>query len=200
MKAPVVTTRVSATCGEARRVLDTRRIRHLPVVEQGRLAGIVSDRDLRGAPPDLRIGDVMTRAVVTAAPETPVEEAALLLLSRKVGALPVVRKGDLVGIFTETDALGALVDLLRVRTGTRIEVAVGERPDALAQVTHALRELGPAMARLLSAVVAPGRSGDAGSSVLILRIETDRPGEVIAALRREGFELRSVPGSGRCEA
>jgi len=189
MTESLIAAEAATTCGEARGLLHAHGIRHLPVVDRGRLVGIVSDRDLARAPAVVPLGDVMTRRVVTASPEAPVEDAALLLVTHRIGALPVVREGALVGIFTETDALHALVDLLRVRGGARIELAVGAVPDALGRVMRSLRGLGEGDARLLSAAV----TSDRGAPVLVLRIETDRAGAVVAALRRAGFEIRAVP-------
>lgn len=188
MAESLITAEAGTTSGEARDLLVTHGIRHLPVVDGSRLAGIVSDRDLARAPASVPLGDVMTRRVVTS-PETPVEDAALLLVTHKIGALPVVREGALVGIFTETDALRALVDLLRVQSGARIELAVGAVPDALGRVMRSLRALGEGGARLLSAA----ETTDRGAPVLVLRIETGRPAAVVAALRRAGFEIRAVP-------
>jgi acetoin utilization protein AcuB len=103
-------------------MMRTRRIRHLPVLDrEDGLVGIVTDRDLRqvlfdpvmqaraGALADalktVRVRDVMTWAVLTVQPETPLRDAARLMHERKVGALPVVSGGRVVGILSETDVL-----------------------------------------------------------------------------------------------
>lgn len=122
---------VSVTPDESFRAVMTlirqKGIRHLPVVEGRRVVGIVTDRDLRQAAPSgatslsihelhyllekLTVREVMTKQVVTVRPEQTVEEAALLLLGRRIGGLPVVRDGELVGIITETDILHAFLQL-----------------------------------------------------------------------------------------
>jgi acetoin utilization protein AcuB len=110
---------------EAREVMRRKVIRHLLVTEGDRLVGIVTDRDIRLNLPSpatslsvweinylltkLTVGDVMTKAVITVEPERPIEEAARLMLERRIGALPVVSEGGLVGILTETDLLRAFV-------------------------------------------------------------------------------------------
>jgi CBS domain-containing protein len=94
-------------------------IRHLVVVDGDRVTGIVSNRDLRRLLEDPthqpRLADpirrIMTEDPVTVAPETPVTEAARLLLERKIGALPVREGDDVIGIFTTSDALEALLAL-----------------------------------------------------------------------------------------
>lgn len=105
--------------------------RHLPIVDDGALIGIVSDRDLREAAPSdatalsrqeltyllsrLRVKDVMTTPVITARPGEPAETAALRMRENKVGALPVTDGDRLVGIVTTDDMLGALVTMLKAQ-------------------------------------------------------------------------------------
>jgi acetoin utilization protein AcuB len=105
-------------------------VRHLPVVDaDGALVGIVTDRDLRqvvfapsiqerlggsvDALKDLTIRDVMTWSVVTARPDMSIREAASVLHERKIGALPVVERGRVVGMLTERDVLRAFATILR---------------------------------------------------------------------------------------
>jgi CBS domain-containing protein len=94
-------------------------IRHLLVMEGSRLVGIVSNRDLRrlllgDVRPSLAepVGRIMTDDPVTVAPETPVTEAARVLLEAKIGCLPVRDGDDVVGIFTTSDALDALLSVV----------------------------------------------------------------------------------------
>lgn len=111
----------------AMHVIRQKGIRHLPVVEGKRLVGIVTDRDLRQAAPSgatslsihelhyilekLTIREIMTKEVVSVRPDQTVDDAALLLLGHRIGGLPVVREGELVGIITETDILQAFLQL-----------------------------------------------------------------------------------------
>jgi len=123
-----------APLGTAIDVMRIKEIRHLPVVdESGELMGIITDRDLRQAVftpaiaeylslraqrrlrgigqalDDLRVKDAMTWVVVTTHPQATVSHAALLMFERRVGCLPVVEHGKLVGILTERDLLKALI-------------------------------------------------------------------------------------------
>jgi acetoin utilization protein AcuB len=110
------------------RLFHQKGIRHLPVVVEGkRLVGILTDRDVRQAAPSgaagqtvheaqnilekVTVREIMTKDVVTVGPDQTVEDAALLLLSHRIGGLPVVRDGELVGIITETDILQAFLQL-----------------------------------------------------------------------------------------
>jgi CBS-domain-containing membrane protein len=88
------------------------RIRHLVVTENGRIAGILSERDLSGpSGSDVRgriVRDLMTPDVVSAGPHTPLARAAELMLKRLIGCLPILEDGRLVGIVTATDVLDEL--------------------------------------------------------------------------------------------
>lgn len=110
---------------DARRRMLAERIRHLLVTENGRLVGIVTDRDIRLNLPSqatslsvweinhlltkLTIGEVMTRTVITIGPDRDARDAAELMLDHSIGALPVTDGGALIGIITETDILRGFV-------------------------------------------------------------------------------------------
>jgi acetoin utilization protein AcuB len=95
---------------EARRKMDDGNFRRLPVVQNGRLIGIVTDRDLRqhtGHFEHTRVTAAMTDELITAVPDMRLDEAADLMVKHKVGGLPVTDGGNLVGIITTTDLLRA---------------------------------------------------------------------------------------------
>jgi CBS domain-containing protein len=135
MATPAVTIASAATVREAIEVMKARGIRHLPVTgEDGRLAGIVTDRDLRQMifDPSIEarldeaaelvksrtVREVMTWGVVAVRPDAGVRQAARLMYEQKIGALPVVDHGRVVGILTERDVLRAFESLVRERTAT----------------------------------------------------------------------------------
>jgi CBS domain-containing protein len=128
MSRKLVTIDRTETCVAAVRRMHAARIRHLPVVDAaGRLLGIVTDRDLRhhlfspAVFPALgmtsidtllaaaQVADLMATDVVTVRPEQSLGEAAQVMLMKKVGSLPVVEAGRVVGILTETDMLRMIV-------------------------------------------------------------------------------------------
>jgi CBS domain-containing membrane protein len=102
-------------------VISLGRIRHIPVVEEGRLVGLLSERDLMGAAASqifglkqrskaallksVRIKDVMKKKVVTVGPQTPIRDAAHLMAEKKIGCVPVISEGTVVGLVTTTDIL-----------------------------------------------------------------------------------------------
>lgn len=126
-REPAVVTRNDSIRTAIQRMRD-RGCRRLPVVEDGKVVGIVSDRDLRRAtnsPLVLRerwydefmldhvqVRACMTADPVTVSPATPIVEAAKLMRDKKFGGLPVVADGRLVGIVTETDLLNYLIRTL----------------------------------------------------------------------------------------
>jgi acetoin utilization protein AcuB len=125
MSRPVMTVTPRDTLRTARELMAENRINQLPVVRSGRVVGIVTDRDLRDAYPSSvqvypgkkvdafadahTVEEVMTFSVVSVAAEAAVEEAASLLRRHRIGALPVVDKGKLVGILTRSDILDYLL-------------------------------------------------------------------------------------------
>ncbi|MER3544421.1 MAG: hypothetical protein C4311_07400 [Chloroflexota bacterium] len=104
---------------DAHQIMMTHRIRRLPVVDDGVLVGIVTRGDIRGAQPSeatslsiyeihyllsrLTVGQIMSRPVITVAPDMTVQAAAALMLQHKIAGLPVVEDGRVVGIITESD-------------------------------------------------------------------------------------------------
>ena len=105
-------------------IMNMKRLRHLPVVENGRLVGILTQRDLFHAAMSTALNfgqkaqkeflktvvvkEVMTDEVVTIEPGADIKEAARLMVERKIGCLPVVENGKLVGLISETDLLKAI--------------------------------------------------------------------------------------------
>jgi predicted transcriptional regulator len=121
MMGSPVTLRPGDTLDLANDVISLGRIRHIPVVEDGRLVGLLSERDLIGAAATTIFGlkqksksallksflikDVMKKKLLTVRPDTPIKDAAHLMKEKKIGCLPVVNEGALVGLVTTTDIL-----------------------------------------------------------------------------------------------
>lgn len=121
MTRPVLTVQIFDSIGKARRLMAKHRVNQLPVLDDGRLVGIVTDRDIRDAYPTsmvinrvreidrfaetYTVEEIMTYNVITVAPETPLVHAVRLLRRHRIGSLPVLRRGELVGIITRSDIL-----------------------------------------------------------------------------------------------
>ncbi len=132
-------------------------IKHLPVLKDSELKGIISDRDIKEYSPSkattldiyelhyllakTMIKDVMKAKVVTAAPDMPVEEAAMIMLDRNIGCLPVLEQGQLVGIISDRDIFRALVDITGVRHGGhRVCVTIEDRAGSIKEVADIIRK------------------------------------------------------------
>lgn len=121
-----ITVGPKVTLPEAQSVMKERRIRRLPVVDHGRLVGILTEGDLRGAEPTaattlsilewhyllgkLTVEKIMTWEPITLKPDATIRQAAQLMLAHKIGGLPVVENDKLIGIITESDIFRVLVE------------------------------------------------------------------------------------------
>lgn len=132
-----VTVSPETTVPEAHKLMTDRRIRRLPVVKDGRLVGIVTRGDVRGAQPSeasslsifelnylltkLTLDRIMTRDPVTIRPDETVYDAARLMLQKKIAGLPVVEQGRVVGVITESDIFRMIVRLWEREAETALE-------------------------------------------------------------------------------
>lgn len=194
MTRPVVAIGPDEPISDVIALMAQRRLRHFPVVDAGRLVGIVSDRDLRtvGADhPDARPGVVardsvralMSTPVWTASPLDPIDEAAALLRRKAIGAMPVLDEDELVGIVTASDFLDALVAMTGVEAGTtRIEVELPRDPAALAALLSRVAEHGAEVASVLAR-----REDDAVR--FVLRLATIDVRGIASALDEAGFDV-----------
>jgi acetoin utilization protein AcuB len=136
-----------ASIQEAIELMKEHSIRHLPVVDgEERLVGWVSDTDLRGVfmasmIEELTVGDVMIADPITVSSTDVLEQAALLITKHKIGGMPVLEDGKLVGIITVVDILEAFVDIMGVLgSSSRLDVRLGESRDAFQQVSRIIRD------------------------------------------------------------
>lgn len=197
----VVTVTPETTLPDAVRLTRERGIRHLPVVDGGKLVGIISDRDLKRAMASpatsleahelnyllsrLGVGEIMTRAVITVSPTLPIEEAARLMVSEKVSALPVTDGARLVGIVTETDLLNLFVRAMDTHEPSgRVEIMLDDRPSALAEVVQAFEQTG---ATVSSVMTLPLRGGGWEA---VVRFAASDPAPAVAALEAKGYTIR----------
>jgi acetoin utilization protein AcuB len=145
---------------EALQMMKDRKVRRLPVVDKrGHVVGIVSEKDLLYASPSpattlsvwelnylisrISVADIMTKNVITITEFTPLEEAACLMADNKIGGLPVIREGRLIGIITETDIFKTFIEMLGAREkGVRITLLVPEEAGILASITQEITKMG----------------------------------------------------------
>jgi len=160
MSHPVITIQPEIPIMEAHGLMQNEHIRRLPVINKRKqLVGIVSERDILHAEPSdvtslsiweehyllskITVKEVMTRDVITITENTPLEEAARIMADNKIGGLPVLRDGRVVGIITETDLFKIFLEILGARErGTRLTVLVPNSPEGLVQLTKAIFDIG----------------------------------------------------------
>ncbi len=159
MTKKVVTVDLDGYLSDAITLMKEKGVKHLPVVKGDKIKGMISDRDIKEYSPskattldiyelhyilaNTRIKELMKTKVVTTAPDTPVEEAAMIMLDRNIGCLPVVDSGCLVGIISDKDIFHALVDITGVRHGGhRICVTIEDRPGTIREVADIIRRHG----------------------------------------------------------
>ncbi len=166
--------------------------RRTPVVENGRLVGIVTEKDLRqhlGYLERTKVNVTMSEKLVTVAPQTTLEEAALLLLKHKIGGLPVVDNGQLVGIITTSDILHAFLDVMGAsEEGTfRIDLLLEGDGHDLASASQIIATKG---GEILG--VGTYREKWEESPVFYLRLRAAEPNQVAGILKEKGYEVLGV--------
>ncbi len=174
------------TYPEAIALMREKKIRRLPVMNKGKLVGIVVEKDLLSSQPSpattlsihemysllerLKVEQFMTSPVVTATVNCPMEAAAGIMIDRKIGCLPVMDDKKLVGIITETDIFKAFVNVLGgFVEGTRLTIELPDRPGQLAKIAE---DIAAANGNIL-AVTTTNINADATSEVTIKETGAD---------------------------
>jgi len=159
MSHPIISIAPDMPVHDALDMFKRERIRRAPVVKEGKLIGIVSDKDLLNASPSpasslsiwemnyllskITVSEVMTKKILTVNEDTPIEEAARIMADNKIGGLPVMRDGHVVGIITETDLFKIFLEFMGAREkGVRVTALIEDRPGQLARITNAMADLG----------------------------------------------------------
>lgn len=208
MSTNLITVTPEVTHPEALRLLRENNIRRLPVLDsRGQLVGIVVEKDLLYASPspatslsvweihgllaNLKMRDIMSRPVVAVEPGYPLEEAARIMIERKIGSLPVLDGENLVGIVTETDLFKAFVEALGVReAGIRATMIVPEGQGVIAAVGQAIAETG---ASILSLATFLGPDSEHRELTMRVRRATaDQLRQALSAAGADLLDLREV--------
>jgi acetoin utilization protein AcuB len=193
MTTDLVTIRKEASIQEAMALMKQKSIRHLPVVDEHmKLLGWITDADLRGVLiasmlEELTLEDVMIRRPLTVHPETQLENAARILLENRVGGLPIVKNGSLVGVITVADVLSAFITFLGLFSeSTRLDVKVSGSPNPLPEITRIVRLHG---GEIISICHLPSQHGPEYSYSIRLRRTDLKP--IISDLEEHGMEVAS---------
>lgn len=176
MAAPVFTVGPEASISEVVNLMREKSIKHVPVAVDGILQGVISDRDIKQYTPSkgtsldiyeinyllakTKAREIMKTRSVTTTPDTPVEEAAMVLYDNNIGCLPVVESGKLVGIISDRDMYRILVEITGARRGgVRVSLPVEDRPGSIREVGDVIRAHGFRLQSILSSSdkAAPGQ-------------------------------------------
>jgi acetoin utilization protein AcuB len=159
MSHPVISVSADAPINEVLAMFRNEHIRRAPVMKDGKLVGIVSERDLLNASPStattlsvwemnyliskVKIKDVMTKKVISVDKDTPIEDVARIMADKKIGGVPVTSADKVVGMITETDLFKVFLELMGARQkATRVTATIPEQPGELAKVTRAIANHG----------------------------------------------------------
>jgi acetoin utilization protein AcuB len=206
MSKPPITIRETVGVEEALRLMHNEDIRRLPVVDKrGKMVGIVSELDLLKVSPSpatslsvyeipyllakVKMKDVMTEDVITVQEDTPLEEAARVMADNKIGGLPVVRDGKVVGMITETDLFKTFLEMLGGREeGVRISMFVPDEEGMLAKITGKISEMGVNITALSTIM-----GEDPSEYLVTMRVEEDADQEaLIEAVEEMGLKLEDA--------
>ena len=203
MTTNVVTVSSDTSLADARRIMDAHRIRRLPVVDKGKLVGMLSRDTLDKSGPSklttfsmhelsyllgkITVKEVMKKEVVTVPPDATIEESVTLAQSKKVGALLVVENGRVVGIATTNDIFYKIVNpLLGIdRPGVRLSVQKWREIADLQKILGVMAQFKSEISTVY-AVTHP----DTGENDFIAHLTVSDPVGLIDALRESGYEVR----------
>lgn len=200
MTFQVITVSPNESILNAMNIMKTKKINRLPVVNGGKLVGLVTDGDLRAASPSpvtslskfemnellskVSIKDVAVKKVVTCSPDTLIEDAALLMREHKIGALPVMEGDKMVGIITQNNIMDAFLDIMGARSpGKRIVVEVRDEMGIVNEVTTIIKKFGVDIASL-AVYHLPNRKAQ-----ILCRLNGDGAEEAVKELVNKGFDI-----------
>jgi acetoin utilization protein AcuB len=208
-----ITVTADTPIDEALQLMRTSKVRRLPVVDKKdrhKLVGIVSEKDLLYASPSpatslsiyeihylvskIKVADVMTKEVITVGEYTPLEEAARIMVDHKIGGLPVVRDGALVGIITETDLFKIFLELLGAKEeGVRIAMLVPEQSGILATITREIADMG---GNIISLGTFLGE--DPANRLITVKVAGVEEKKLVASMEALGMEIVDARTCQRC--
>ncbi len=204
MTTNVVTIPSTTTLADARRIMDAHRIRRLPVEDKGKLVGLITRDGLDRAGPSqittfsiheltyllnkITVAQVMKKDVVTIGPDATVEEGVALAQQKKVGALPVVKEGRVVGIATTNDVFYKILNpaLGIGQPGSRVVIRDCRSCGDISRALGVIEKLGLPLLGLFTLKVP-----DSDKLDCTLHLDTPDAGPVIAELSRAGFNAEN---------
>jgi len=190
---------------DVRKTMQEQGLRHIPVVEDEKLVGIVSLNSIRDAGPSkatdlsiheihyvlskMRIRDVMKKKVITCGPGDHVEDVARIMQEKRIGAVPVVDGGRLLGMLTNDDMFRILMKILGMDTpGKRITLEMESgHGELIVDIVRTVKGAGKFIKSFLSV-----ESPHPGRQTVILHLDGSDMGGVVESLKDQGFDIHAV--------
>lgn len=167
MTRKVITIAPDSSMSDAVKLMKEKKIKHIPVIKDEKLKGIISDRDIREFSPSkatsldvyelhyllatTKVKELMKTGVFTITTDSPIEEAAMLMYDNSIGSLPVIENGRVAGIISDRDIFRVLVDITGIRHGGhRVAVTVEDRAGSVREVADIIRKHGFSLQSILT--------------------------------------------------
>jgi len=197
---------------DAQKVMKENNIRRIPVVDKGKLVGIVTKHDLLEASPSpatslsvfelnyllakMKVKEIMKKNPLTLGPDTPFEEALRLGQEKKIGSFPVVENGKLVGITTESDIIRFVTRVLGLKEeGSRITIeGLGAKLGDLEKIVSVANQHHTVILSMMS-MPRPEKK----DWMIVLRLKTNEPDPIVKDFKKAGFNV-TFSSWFRCEA
>lgn len=200
MTSQVISVLPTESILNAMNIMKTKQINRLPVINGGKLVGLVTDGDLRAASPSpvtslskfemnellskVSIKDVAVKKVVTCAPDTLIEDAALLMREHKIGGLPVMEGNKMVGIITQNNIMDAFLDIMGARSpGKRIVVETRDEIGIVSEVSSIIKSFGIDITSF-AVYHLPNRRAQ-----ILCRLNGEQAEEAVKELVAKGFDI-----------
>ena len=187
---------------DAQKIMKENNVRRLPVVDKGKLLGIVTKHDILEASPSpatslsvhelnyllskMKVKEIMKKNPLTLTPDTPFEEALKIGQEKKIGSFPVVENGKLVGIATESDIVRFLTRALGVREeGSRITIeGLGGKLSDLEKIISIVNQHNTIVLSMISLPRTEKKEW-----MIVLRLKTSTPDPIVKDFKKAGFNV-----------
>lgn len=196
-----------AKLGTVNKLMKINKIRHVPVVKNNKLIGIVTEKDIRYAMiPEkipgkripkgwnlshLTVNDIMTRETLTISQNDQIEDAARIIYSNKIGALPVMAGSKLVGIISVMDILGVFIEMMgMLKKSCRIDVLMSETQTNFEKVSSIIKRNS---GQIISVGISPYQKRKK-QSVYLFRLESCNTKPIVKDIKNNGFDIVSAIG------
>lgn len=195
----------NVTVVDAMYLMRSKKVRRLPVLDNGRLVGIVTEGDLNRASASpattlsvyelnyllskMQVKDIMQKKVLTVSPEATIEEAALIMVEKKIGGLVVVdAAGKVVGIITETDIFKTFVNVMGIaeRKTTRLTIDAPDKIGVVYDISGVFKDADISINSFITAMSENGRFE------LVIRAVVPNVAEVVSRIEEKGYQVSHI--------